>query len=282
MPKSIPIIVEILIVLKEDENKEIQMKANEALEQFSKHFNRFYFRTILDNLRERFYNLATTLPRIFNGIDEKEQLRCLNLAIGLTKLFGKEKFVSIFNSSPQHLGHFMSALLEICSLEKANVSSLEECGWQDFKTDYIGKPWRKFSKFEDAKIAERIGILCGVLSEVEDVNVTGDYLLSVFYDDPERRKEVTFVLNEMLSRGDELSEEKVNVITNVLNCYIEEEYWDLPLNVGDKGSLSEIQLNILQVCLQIEGIGLFALVLQEKFQKFLLRTFYLVLERAGE
>lgn len=57
--------------------------------------------------------------------------------------------------------------------------------------------------------------------------------------------------------------------------------WNLPLITTDSCNLSTVRCNIIQVCLQTEGIGKLALALQKDFNQFLLKTLYLILERAG-
>lgn len=47
-------------------------------------------------------------------------------------------------------------------------------------------------------------------------------------------------------------------------------------------TLAEIQNNIIQICLLVEGIGKIALSLKEKFKAYLLKMLYLVLDRAGD
>lgn len=47
-------------------------------------------------------------------------------------------------------------------------------------------------------------------------------------------------------------------------------------------TIAEAQDNVIKICLMTEGIGKMALFLGVEFDKFLLKTLYLVLERAGE
>lgn len=51
---------------------------------------------------------------------------------------------------------------------------------------------------------------------------------------------------------------------------------------GHEHTLSDVQSNLIQVCLLTEGIGKIALTLKQHFRQFLLKTLFLVLERAGK
>lgn len=72
-----------------------------------------------------------------------------------------------------------------------------------------------------------------------------------------------------------------HIIKNIIVTYLEPEHWNLVLTVTDDVTLLDIRKNILQVCLQTEGIGISACALQKEFEFFMLKCLYLILERAG-
>lgn len=74
---------------------------------------------------------------------------------------------------------------------------------------------------------------------------------------------------------------EINLVKEVIATYLEPEYWNLSTVVANDSTLTETRKNILQVCLQTEGIGIFAAVLKKDFDQFLLKSLYLILERAG-
>lgn len=59
------------------------------------------------------------------------------------------------------------------------------------------------------------------------------------------------------------------------------EYWDLQLQVQQGTLMHQVQTNLIQICLQIEGIGIIASVMKEKFKQFLFKCMFSVLIRAG-
>lgn len=68
---------------------------------------------------------------------------------------------------------------------------------------------------------------------------------------------------------------------NIITTYLEPEHWNLTITVTDNTTFTDTRKNILQICLQTEGIGIFAGVLKKDFECFLLKSLYLILERAG-
>lgn len=77
----------------------------------------------------------------------------------------------------------------------------------------------------------------------------------------------------------------MHVYDRILEMYLEKENWYLPLSVKDDDenslSLFNVHNNIVQSCLLVEGIGKISRGLEEDFKQYLLKTLYLVLERAG-
>lgn len=57
--------------------------------------------------------------------------------------------------------------------------------------------------------------------------------------------------------------------------------WYSPIEVTENTSLTQAQSNIVQCCLLTEGLGRIAEILQHDYDRYLLKTLYLILERAG-
>lgn len=81
-----------------------------------------------------------------------------------------------------------------------------------------------------------------------------------------------------------------DIIRDVLRVYLEPSIWYVSLSIGSHVNelqeetsitLGQAQSNVIQACLLVEGVGKMARVLGSKFDQFLLKTLYLVLERAG-
>lgn len=67
----------------------------------------------------------------------------------------------------------------------------------------------------------------------------------------------------------------------IVDFYTMQEIWYLPIEVTEDTSLVEAQSNIVQCCLLIEGLGHIATKLKLDYDTYLLKTLYLILERAG-
>ena len=74
---------------------------------------------------------------------------------------------------------------------------------------------------------------------------------------------------------------QMTVFKQVIEHYIQSEYWDLPIKVCDETTFQVAQNNVMQCCLLLEGLSIVSKLLQENYQYYLLKTLYLVIERAG-
>lgn len=66
-----------------------------------------------------------------------------------------------------------------------------------------------------------------------------------------------------------------------MNLYTSEEIWYLSTEVTETTSLTQAQSNVVQCCLSMEGLGCIAKNLQRDYDKYLLKTLYLIMEKAG-
>lgn len=67
LPKTISILIQIVIILTEDEDDVVRKKANVVLNDLTRKMNDNVVRTILENSEENFYQSVLKLPRIFNS-----------------------------------------------------------------------------------------------------------------------------------------------------------------------------------------------------------------------
>lgn len=73
----------------------------------------------------------------------------------------------------------------------------------------------------------------------------------------------------------------LHVFKEIVNFYTLEEVWYLPIEVTENTSLTQAQSNVVQCCLLMEGLGYIANNLQRDYDVHLLKTLYLIMERAG-
>ncbi|KAK9721937.1 hypothetical protein QE152_g19937 [Popillia japonica] len=277
IPKCISKIVIVLITLSEDNDEKVSRKCKLGLEDLSKKLSKHYFTQLLNYLEEDFYRLLKSIPRTFNGIDNQKQQSSLNLLIGYIRLFGKYELLTILHSTATKL---IESLLYICELERTNIQLLEEWTLQDFdQNPDLRTPWKRFQHFADTDTLSKLSELCQLLAQDVVVDVITDSLLDVYRNDVDKRKEATILLNEIVSAK---TNNNKDIIKAVLNLYLEPEYCNVPTSTdtGDP-NLAQIQNNVIQICLQLEGIGKIALLLQHDFKDFLLKSLYPILEKAG-
>jgi hypothetical protein len=81
-----------------------------------------------------------------------------------------------------------------------------------------------------------------------------------------------------------------DITGNVLRVYLDPSNWYVSLSAGTHMNdlqeeisitIGQAQTNVIQACLLVEGVGKIAKVLGSRFDQFLLKTLYFVLERAG-
>lgn len=130
-------------------------------------------------------------------------------------------------------------------------------------------------KCNNIRIQEQLESAAHHLAQSMIADIVLDYLLDVYHHDVERKAEATLLMNEILSVA------RLDKAKDVMDAYLDPHNWQLTLSVGNGTSLKDVQINIIQLCLQLEGIGKIALAYKEEFQLFLLRVLYAVLERAG-
>ncbi|KAI4457547.1 tel2 interacting protein 1 tti1 family member [Holotrichia oblita] len=280
IPKCISKIIIILITLSEDNDEKVSKKCKLGLENLSGKLSTNYFTQLLNYLEEDFYRLVKSIPRTFNGLDDQKQQASLNLLIGYIRLFGRYELLSVLHSTASKL---IESLLYICELEQTNIQLLEEWTLQDFdQNPDLRTPWKRFQHFAGNDTISKLSELCQLLAQDVVIDIITDSLLDVYRNDMDRRKEATILLNEVISAK---TNNNKDIIKTVINLYLESEYWNIPLATDtDEAApvnLAQIQNNIVQICLQLEGIGKIALLLQDQFKDFLLKSLYPVLEKAG-
>lgn len=155
--------------------------------------------------------------------------------------------------------------------------------FQDLEIQSTTKQWKEFHYFfNDNDIACKIQEICGLFRKYDVTDIVSDYLLDVFINESDKKSEATFLLNSIFNDNTLVNNKEKHLINNILITYLQPEYWNLIITNNDDLSLPEIRKNILQVCLQTEGIGIFADCLKKDFDCFLLKSLYLILERAGQ
>lgn len=73
----------------------------------------------------------------------------------------------------------------------------------------------------------------------------------------------------------------LSIHKEIVEFYINSELWYPAIESSEDIPLRVAQSNVIQSCLLLEGLGLIALNLKCDYDRFLLKTLYLVIEKAG-
>ncbi|XP_028154357.2 TELO2-interacting protein 1 homolog [Diabrotica virgifera virgifera] len=280
MPLSSSHLIEIVISLTEDADKEVSKKSTQILSDLSNLLSSESLKAFIEGLEEGFITDINALPRRFNSIDEKEQLASLNLLIGYLNLFGEHKLQQVLLSA-NYLDTLLTTLLYICELEKCDIGLVEEYTTKDLHyVQAVTQPWMKFTRFKENTTLYQVQKLCSLLGKYGTFRLVSDFLLDVIMYNEVNRKEAIFILNEVIS-GINNDKEGVDIIANIFETYIDDKYYQVPLEVSEDVNRNEVLQNIIQVCLLTEGIGKIALKLKQGFHQFMLKILFIVLEKTG-
>ncbi|PSN37088.1 hypothetical protein C0J52_21168 [Blattella germanica] len=280
------VLLEILIALAEDENKNVSEESKNGLTLFSEICGMQEGKTCFELLKDSFHELVTKLSRIIHGTDEVQQLAALRLLAGYIKLM--ERKLPELIKSTAHLNRLLFTLIHAIELE-VSVSVLEDFSYRDLEENFMygnSVPWKQFKYFVDNDILKKLVYICSIFGQYADLPILIHHLLDMFYNNSEHRKEIIILLNEILIGGAGRSDINLEaVVETVLEAYVEPSIWYLNVSVDtnkhNETTLKEVHNNVVQVCLLVEGIGKISKVLGSGFNCFLLKTLYLVLERVG-
>jgi hypothetical protein len=62
-------------------------------------------------------------------------------------------------------------------------------------------PWKEFKHFTDHSILKKMENVCYMLGQYGDLNILSYHLLDMFHSATYHRKEITFLINEILCGG---------------------------------------------------------------------------------
>ncbi|XP_025988611.2 TELO2-interacting protein 1 homolog isoform X2 [Solenopsis invicta] len=282
MKPNIMALLDYLISLSEDESLEVSEKAHNVLHAISENYMQNYdMKSLIDSLEDKFYSLLTRLPTIIRRSDDNEQLAYMNQFAGYLRLFGKQRLPHIMRSQT-HMQRLLLALVYIMVIDYNNVSLLQTANVKDLDDPayfYGSDSWRQFKFIKNNSCKEKLITICKLLGECGDFRILIDTIFELMTDAPQHRKELSLLLNWILVSVKDSS--SLCLYKEIVDFYTTQEVWYLPTEVTEDISLMQAQSNIVQCCLLTEGLGLIALNLQHDYDRYLLKTLYLIIERAG-
>lgn len=288
MKSSITNLIETLIVLSDDEQPEVEKLANESVDKLHKIFDGQNKKTLLELLEESFYILLSRIPRFIRTSNYIKQKTELSLLSGYIKLFGKTHLSRVLNSYV-HLDRLTTVLIQILELEYKTITLLEESSIRDLNciqnitTDmFINAPWKQLIHFNDTSALYKIECICKLIGLYGDCNFIGRYLMDLFESKIMYRKEITLLMNMILSENS--GECHYSIVRDVIDLYLECDFWYLPTSIENDSTtnIADAQKNVVQICLMTEGLAKLVSSLPVTRQHLcLIHCLYPILERVG-
>ncbi|KAK1135126.1 hypothetical protein K0M31_007897 [Melipona bicolor] len=283
MKPNVILLIEYLMCLTEDEFPAVRDKADEVLNTIFTNFTQIdNIRSVMELLEENFYNLLTKLPRIIRRSDDNDQLACLNQIASYLKLLGEQRLPHIMMSAP-HVHRLVLALIYVSEIEYSNVSLLQAVNVKDLDDPaYSHGPhlWRQFKFIQNNACEARVIAICKHLGEFGDLRILVDTILDLMLNAPQHIKELILLLNWIMHVPVKDSS-VLSIYKEIVKFYINPEFWYPPIEISKDTTVRVAQSNVVRCCLLLEGLGLIAQNLERDYDRFLLTTLYIVLERAG-
>ncbi|XP_071865673.1 telo2 interacting protein 1 [Bombus fervidus] len=283
MKPNIMLLIEYLISLSEDEFPVVRDKAEEVLTAININFMRDKnMRSLVELLEENFYDLLTKLPRIIRKSDDNDQLSCLNQIAGYLKLLGEQRLPRVMMSAP-HVNRLILALVYVSEIDCSNISLLQAINVKDLDDpaySYGTHLWRRFKFIQTNECEAKVIAICKYLGEFGDLQIVVDTIFGLMFNAPQHRKELILLLNWIIYVPiKDLS--ILPIYEEIVEFYINPEFWYPPIETNKDIPLRVAQGNVVQCCLLLEGLGLIATNLKRNYDRLLLKTLYIIIERAG-
>nr|XP_022346187.1 TELO2-interacting protein 1 homolog [Crassostrea virginica] len=185
----------------------------------------------------------------------------------------------------------------------------------------VVKPRKNFKHFHDKKIERELKNVCRLLGYYGSISLLVDHFLDLFHDSILHKMQATMIINELMmgavgegvnsyqekdfeKRRENNIEELESIVEMLIDEYLspsnlylvtsphhnhsvrstpENRLMALEIVTHESGSqLSSFNRNIIQICLYLEGIGIFAKVLKDRYIPYLMKTIYPLLEKLGD
>ncbi|XP_012144590.2 telo2 interacting protein 1 [Megachile rotundata] len=283
MQPNVMLLLEYLISLSEDEFAEVREEAEKVLNAINiSYMQNKSMRPLVELLEENFYNVLTKLPRIIRRFDDGDQLSCLNQLAGYLKLLGEQRLPRIMMSTP-HVRRLLLALVYVSEIDCSNISLLQDVNVKDLEDPaylYGSHLWRRFKFIQNKACEEKLIAICKYLGQFGDLRILVDTIFDLIFNVPRHKKELILLLNWIISiplRDPSF----LSIYKEIVEFYINPEFWYTAIESTEDIPLCIAQSNVIQSCLLLEGLGLIALTLKRDYDRFLLKTLYLIIEKAG-
>ncbi|XP_047026094.1 TELO2-interacting protein 1 homolog isoform X2 [Helicoverpa zea] len=222
---SVPLALDSLILLARDDYAEVSEYCSSAINTYFEHATEDARMKTLDSLCESFFATINSLPRVMNNIDTERKAASLSLVQGyIWVLRGTGRLASLLGARDS-VQAVCVALAQCVALQPA-LSALSLHAATDVTSPPpTDSPWCKPRHLDSWECERRMHEVLRQLGESDCCMLLLDKLLELFEND--HSCEIVYVCNWM-AVAQYTSEDFVK---RLLNVYIEEDVWYLPLEV---------------------------------------------------
>ena len=304
LEKSIPLILEIifLVVNKKEFDEELKKLSIEGFEIFKKKKN-----LNLNNLLiERFTFLIRNFTNIITNLNENEKFGNLILILNYIKILSNEnQFKNILYNLIDEISFSILISLEI----ESNIKIIERISIsQKYSINQIEKneidlkfPKKIYKNLNTKKNEILIFKICENLGKFGDLNFLLDYFIEILLDSKNLKfhssiiQILSYIIKgkfEQLEEEEEEEKEEENKfeieieIEKLINLYLN-DIWNIEKGEEEKGEEEERNLILKYQYVQrtssiLESISIFSTCLKDKFEEYLIKILYSILEKLGE
>lgn len=228
MQPSIPLALDVLIALSKDEYSQVSDYCATAVSTYFSTAAKDAKNKTMDSLCENFFTTLTCLPRVLNNVDSARKLSTLNLLHGYIQVLGSEpppqRVVSAL-SVHTNMQCLCNALLEAAALD-ADLTLLSTVATRDVLAGAVtDSPWVR-PRCVPAGGLRRVAACVRGLAATRAADLLADRLMQVALQ--HKLPDAFLLLNWIGSEP----KAPTSLIERILNLYIQEDMWYLPLEVG--------------------------------------------------
>ncbi|XP_033095751.1 TELO2-interacting protein 1 homolog [Anneissia japonica] len=294
LSESIPILVEMLVSLSADPYPQVANASTEMLSSVRKTFHENNCRDITEILEENLFALTMSLPRIIMVADDEEKLKVHEQRLYiLYVLLSGEKISQVLCSS-SHLKRLSICLMTVLEFDTEDIKIVQQKNlYHDTPVNFSSQdemqwnPERRFKRFNDNRIEEVTRKICRTLAAYGDLDVLVEYFLDLFLESCVYQRQAVWVLNELIAGCCYPHPIAQTCIKRLINEYLSSPSWHSLPDITEEAVSISLPLTtknntIVLSCLLLEGLAIFAKVLKEDFELFLISTLYPVLVKVSD
>ena len=300
-----------------DNSPDISTKSIQVIDQFSECSKGNAF--VQDIVQEDLLELCNRLPAIISKAADCEKLAHLKVILGFLEVLKYD--LQSFSHSHAHVFNLFKSLLFCFQMDHSSLHKIEEVTSTTLDYDKTVKNFYKgqsdnwlfkksFIHFHDDELCRILVKICRVLGKFGDVDVFLERLKEL-YESENLCRPTVLLINEILlgAKNNQLFSDKIfSEIETLIGIYTSNKNWYLCtsfnfeyatlrensmkskqtlISLGKTSNaanmtLKAINSNVILVCLQIEAMAAFSLILLKDFRKTLSKTLYPLLEKVND